>query len=136
MAATALDAEVLGGASGGRETVTHHSFFDDTRDVRINNAVLHGLEGRERGTIVIAARQLDRRWIELSVSDDGCGIPAADRSRVFDPFFTTKLGRGGSGLGLNISYNLVTQVLGGSIDVHSQPGEGSRLSLRLPVTAP
>ena len=56
-------------------------------------------------------------------------------SRIFDPFFTTKLGQGGSGLGLSISYNIVTSLLGGQISVHSAPG-GTTFTLELPLTAP
>jgi signal transduction histidine kinase len=68
--------------------------------------------------------------------DDGVGIPEADLKRVFDPFFTTRLGRGGSGLGLHIVYNLVTRVLGGRVEVSSRPGAGTRFEFALPVKAP
>ena len=64
------------------------------------------------------------------------GIPSANLRRIFDPFFTTRLGRGGSGLGLHIVYNLVTCVLGGNISVFSTPGAGSRFVLTLPLAAP
>lgn len=64
----------------------------------INNALLHGFEGRAQGVVQIGARLLDDQQFELSIADDGCGISVADQSRIFDPFFTTKLGRGGSGL--------------------------------------
>ena len=56
-------------------------------------------------------------------------------SRIFDPFFTTKLGQGGSGLGLSISYNIVTSLLGGQISVASSPA-GTVFTLDLPLTAP
>jgi signal transduction histidine kinase len=55
---------------------------------------------------------------------------------IFDPFFTTRLGQGGSGLGLNIVYNLVTRILGGSIDVVSTPGKGTTFTLFIPMVAP
>ena len=57
-------------------------------------------------------------------------------ARVFDPFFTTRLGQGGSGLGLSIVYSLVTDVLGGHIEVSSREGEGSCFTLTLPLVAP
>ena len=75
-------------------------------------------------------------YFELTVADDGCGIAAADQSRIFDPFFTTKLGKGGSGLGLHIVYNLVTGVLGGDIAVYSEPGRGARFVIAAPLVAP
>ena len=58
------------------------------------------------------------------------------RNRVFDPFFTTKLGQGGSGLGMNIVYNIVHEILGGTIEVTSSPGAGTRIVVNLPLTAP
>jgi len=56
--------------------------------------------------------------------------------RVFDPFFTTKFGQGGSGLGMHIVYNLVTDMLGGSIRLESAPQQGLRIYILLPTTAP
>jgi signal transduction histidine kinase len=57
-------------------------------------------------------------------------------ARVFDPFFTTKLGKGGSGLGLNIVFNLVHDALGGNISVTSTQGQGACFSMVLPTMAP
>jgi PAS domain S-box-containing protein len=102
----------------------------------INNARVHGFDGRVNGTITISARYLDDSMLELTVQDNGIGIAPNHLARVFDPFFTTKLGKGGSGLGLNIVYNLVTKTLGGSIDVQSALGQGATFVLRLPRIAP
>lgn len=102
----------------------------------LNNALLHGFEGRESGTITIAARAVEQGWIELTVQDDGIGIPSANLNRIFDPFFTTKLGAGGSGLGLNIAHNIVTGILGGRIRVQSEPDVGTIFNLSLPTIAP
>ena len=55
---------------------------------------------------------------------------------IFDPFFTTRLGQGGSGLGLHIVYTLITRVLGGHIEVESQPGQGTAFTIDIPMTAP
>jgi signal transduction histidine kinase len=74
--------------------------------------------------------------VTLSVEDHGVGIAPADVPRIFDPFFTTKMGVGGSGLGLNIVHNIVTEILGGSIHVASEVGGGTRFSLKLPMSAP
>lgn len=102
----------------------------------INNALLHAFEGREHGTVSIRAAMDGPERIQLLVSDDGGGIAHGHLARVFDPFFTTKLGQGGSGLGLNIVYNLVTKTLGGTIHVASAPGEGATFSMSLPLKAP
>lgn len=102
----------------------------------INNAILHGFDGRDSGTITVSAQASRGHRVRLSVSDDGCGIHPEHLSRIFDPFFTTKMGRGGIGLGLAIVHNLVTQLLGGTLSVHSRPGEGTRFELDLPEQAP
>ncbi len=100
------------------------------------NALLHAFEGREQGRVKISARSLGASDYLLVVEDDGIGMSEEVRRRAFDPFFTTKMGRGGTGLGLNIVYNLVSTVLGGSISLHSEPGQGSRFEIRLPKVAP
>jgi signal transduction histidine kinase/HAMP domain-containing protein len=98
----------------------------------VNNAVLHGFDGREGGRITIAARALDDEGVEITVSDDGLGIKVDNLPLVFDPFFTTRFGKGGSGLGLNIVYKLATTTLGGRIRVESEVGHGARFILQIP----
>ncbi len=102
----------------------------------INNALIHAFDGKTPGTVRIATRPLDIATIEITVSDNGCGIDPEHLGRVFDPFFTTKLGQGGSGLGMNIVYNLVTGTLGGGIALQSEMGKGAVITLTLPVVAP
>lgn len=102
----------------------------------VNNALLHGFDGRQSGTVSLSAEESGDGWMELAVRDDGVGIPTANLNRIFDPFFTTKLGAGGSGLGLNITHNIVTGILGGRIRVQSEPGAGSTFILSLPIVAP
>lgn len=101
----------------------------------INNSVQHAFEGRDSGTIRIAARQLDGE-VELTVADDGRGMTPYVRAHAFDPFFTTRLGHGGSGLGLYLAFNLVTGVLGGEVGLETAPESGSRFVLRFPLIAP
>ncbi|RFP07933.1 MULTISPECIES: sensor histidine kinase [unclassified Duganella] len=102
----------------------------------INNAILHGYEGRGEGLIDISASLSPQGLVTLSVEDHGVGIQKDYLPRIFDPFFTTKLGVGGSGLGLNIVHNIVTEILGGTIDVVSETGGGTRFTLTLPMLAP
>ena len=102
----------------------------------INNAVLHGFAGRDHGVITIAATAAAPDSVQLTVQDDGCGIPADRRTRIFDPFYTTRLGQGGSGLGLHISHTAVTHILGGKITVSSSEGAGTTFSLLLPLRSP
>ena len=68
----------------------------------------------------------------LTVRDDGVGMAPADLNRFFDPFFTTRRGSGGTGLGAHIVFNLVTGLLGGAIQVRSEPGQGLCVTMRLP----
>ncbi|USX12897.1 ATP-binding protein [Oxalobacteraceae bacterium OTU3CAMAD1] len=110
----------------------------------INNALLHAFGG-DAGSAPGDGGGGGRMWLRASTpadgkvtlvfGDDGAGIAPEHMSRIFDPFFTTKLGQGGSGLGLSISYNIVTSLLGGQITVHSAPG-GTTFTLELPLTAP
>jgi len=102
----------------------------------VANSLAHGFEDRDEGSMWLSAKLIGNEEIELVYSDDGIGIPEADLNRVFDPFFTTKLGRGGSGLGLHIVYNIVTRILGGKIQVSSSKESGTRFVLTLPLVAP
>ena len=71
-------------------------------------------------------------WLVVEIKDNGPGVPAEIQSRIFDPFFTTKPPGEGTGLGLNISHNIVVQKHHGRIDVHSSPGE-TRFVVKLPL---
>ena len=102
----------------------------------IQNAVRHGFDGRDHGTVRITAGRGEDQTIRLRVADDGVGIAPALIGRIFDPFVTTKKGRGGTGLGLHISYNAVVQLLGGTLTVDSAPGQGAVFEMRLAPVAP
>lgn len=100
------------------------------------NALLHGFEGAEHGRVTVHCARLGDDEAELTVIDDGRGMDESVRRRIFDPFFTTKLGTGGSGLGMHIVHSIVTNVLGGQIEVKSAPGQGTQMLMRLPLSAP
>ncbi len=102
----------------------------------VTNSLAHAFEGREQGLMQIKTWRRGLHMVEMTFTDDGAGISESDMKRVFDPFFTTRLGRGGSGLGLHIVYNLVTRVLGGRIQASSQLGVGTRFHVSLPMKAP
>lgn len=85
----------------------------------------------EAGTLRIVLHHQPGEVI-VQYSDDGCGIAPEHQHRIFEPFFTTARDIGGSGLGLHLIYNLVTQTLEGSIQVTSTPGCGTTFTLRLP----
>jgi len=104
--------------------------------ILINNAMAHAFEGRADGQIELGAQALGPDRLALWVADNGQGMSAALQERIFEPFFTTKFGQGGSGLGLSICHNIVETLLGGRIHVSSEPGQGSRFTLELPLQAP
>ena len=99
------------------------------------NAIVHGFEGKDNGSITILVK-VDNNHINLTFQDDGCGIHPNNLNNIFEPFFTTKRGKGGSGLGMHIVYNLVTQSLHGSIKCISTLGEGTSFMIRFPRNIP
>ena len=97
----------------------------------LNNSLIHAYPTVESGQLAIHISQT-HETVTLVYSDDGCGIPPEALGKIFEPFFTTARDRGGSGLGLHIVYNLVTQKLGGAIDVESHVGQGTLFTIKLP----
>ena len=71
--------------------------------------------------------------VEIRVGDNGPGIPEKVRARIFEPFFTTKPTGSGTGLGLSMSYDIVTKGHGGELEVDSEPGGGAIFTVRLPL---
>nr|WP_315485105.1 ATP-binding protein [uncultured Undibacterium sp.] len=98
----------------------------------LSNALIHGLENRLKGKLLVSAGRISGQLIELVIADDGVGIEPKNLTRIFDPFFTTKLGHGASGLGLHIVHNIVHTVLQGKIKVSSELGVGTKFVLTLP----
>ncbi len=95
------------------------------------NSLTHAYQLGQQGTIKITFYS-DGDRIHLDYTDDGQGIAPEHLNRIFEPFFTTKRGQGGSGLGLHIVYNLITQKLGGTITCESQWGLGVKFIMILP----
>ncbi len=95
------------------------------------NAAQAIVEGDALGNEILVRTWADAGDVFAEVRDTGCGISTEHRGRLFDPFFTTKARGVGSGLGLALSQNIIKEY-GGSIEVHSAPGEGSRFIVRLP----
>lgn len=96
------------------------------------NLVNNALDAVDQGGhIVIDAKPIDGRGVEVAVMDDGCGISKENLERILEPFFTTKARRG-TGLGLSICYGIVKK-LGGTMRVESEVGVGTTFVIRLPV---
>jgi len=99
------------------------------------NAITHAYPPGKGGTLNLGAYP-DGNAVTIIFADDGRGIPSAVLPHIFDPFFTTKRSGGGTGLGLNIVFNIVTKTLGGTIRADNAPGRGARFTLRIPMSAP
>ena len=99
------------------------------------NCVEHAFGPDDEGRIVIGVAQ-QGDWIEMQVTDNGKGIPPDMLDKVFDPFVTTRRGQGGTGLGLNIVFNLIVKQFCGSITVSSVLGQGASFVLRIPCVTP
>ncbi|MCW8333466.1 sensor histidine kinase [Vibrio paucivorans] len=104
----------------------------------LSNAVAHAFSEQDTSQKLVTIRctLTNANTACIKVTDNGCGIEQKHLSKIFDPFFTTRLGQGGSGLGLNIAYNIVTGLLGGDIKASSTLGEGTTFSIELPLNAP
>jgi PAS domain S-box-containing protein len=100
------------------------------------NAVAHAFPGGEGGAVEIKVQEAGADHVEILFSDDGIGMTPEVRRRAFDPFFTTRRDQGGTGLGLHIVYSIVTSRLGGRLHLQSEPGQGTRIQIILPRTAP
>lgn len=100
------------------------------------NAVVHAFPEGRAGNVFVEARALDDNEVRITVADDGVGMSDEVRRRAFDPFFTTRRAQGGTGLGLHIIHNLVTQTLGGRVNLESRPGRGTTLRIVIPRSAP
>jgi signal transduction histidine kinase len=102
----------------------------------VQNALTHAFRDDQPGLISIDARPIDSGAVELNFMDDGNGIEPAHLPHIFDPFYTTRRARGGTGLGLHITFNLISHKLGGKIRLASSPNAGTRVTVQLPLSAP
>lgn len=98
------------------------------------NSLLHGFQGVENGKISFEI-SLENETVWLRYRDNGVGMTEEQRLKMFDPFYTTMRGKGGTGLGMSIVFNLVTQPLKGTIDCKSSPGNGVEFLMKFPDTS-
>jgi len=91
-------------------------------------------DGQEHpGRITIRTSVLDRQWVEIAIEDNGFGIPESIQSRIFDPFFTTKPIGKGTGMGMSISYQIITKKHSGKLNCFSTPGKGTEFVIQIPI---
>jgi signal transduction histidine kinase len=107
----------------------------DAREMRkaLLNLVLNGLDAMaDSGTLTVRARAAEGGAVEIAIEDTGCGMDDETRARVYDLFFTTK--PTGTGLGMAITRSVVDRH-GGQLEIESEPGQGTRIRIRLPGAA-
>ncbi len=116
------------------EVESYPGLFSQIITNLIMNSLTHAYEPSDTGRIVLHY-ELSGENLIFTYTDNGKGIPHEIISRIFDPFFTTRRGRGGSGLGLHILYNIISGRLGGDIDCQSEVGKGTTFRVNLPINA-
>lgn len=100
----------------------------------IVNSLRHAFPDKQGNITVYIHKEGDN--LHLHYQDDGVGMDEGTKNRIFDPFFTTKRGDGGTGLGMYMTYNIVTQRLGGTINVLSEEGKGTQFDVVVPFVLP
>ena len=97
----------------------------------IENARIHAFDEIEQGSVILTI-VCDNEWVKLTISDNGKGMSKEVVNAIFDPFFTTRRDTGGSGLGMHLVFNMVTQQLAGTIECTSQLNQGTQFLIRFP----
>lgn len=97
----------------------------------VANSIIHGFDQKNSGTIGITLAD-EGEAVRLVYTDDGIGIPNSSIEKIFEPFYTTKRNKGGTGLGLHVTYNIITQRLCGKVSVESQIGTGTTFTIQFP----
>ena len=118
----------------GEEAITIESYPGALAQITTNlvtNSLTHAYTSEQAGQLRLEI-SLEGDKVRVEYSDDGCGINRENKGKIFEPFFTTARHRGGTGLGLHIVYNLVTQKLLGTIEVESEVGSGTSFAMLLP----
>jgi C4-dicarboxylate-specific signal transduction histidine kinase len=120
----------------GDDAIAIHSYPGALAQVATNlitNSLIHAYSQQAKGHLHFNVTQHHDQVI-IQYCDDGCGIPTQILEKIFEPFFTTARDKGGTGLGLHITYNLVTQKLQGRIAVQSEVGKGTLFTIELPTS--
>ncbi|MGD1808119.1 ATP-binding protein [Dapis sp. BLCC M126] len=83
--------------------------------------------------ITIHTSQVDDKWVEIAIADNGCGISPSIQNQIFNPFFTTKPVGKGTGMGMAISYQIITEKHGGQLTCSSTVGTGTEFTIQIPI---
>ncbi len=114
------------------EITSYPGVFSQIITNLIVNSLTHAFESIEAGEMEIRIT-VENNHLVIGYRDNGCGMPPDAVAKIFDPFFTTRRAAGGTGLGMYIVYNIVTQTLGGQIECISHQGEGINITTQIPM---
>lgn len=114
------------------EIISYPGVFSQIVSNFIMNSLIHGFEHCKKGEITLDL-SVDNTSLHFKYSDNGKGMERKHLSKIFDPFFTTKRTQSGTGLGMHIVYNLITQQLHGIISCESVPGKGTTFYIDIPI---
>ncbi len=118
------------------ETIELNSYpgvFSQILNNLIMNSLIHGFEEMDSGRIEMEISCSDN-LVTFIYRDNGKGMTSEQKEKVFDPFYTTRRTKGGTGLGMSILFNLVTQTLNGSIDCQASEGAGVVFTMTFPIS--
>jgi signal transduction histidine kinase len=99
----------------------------------IMNSIIHGFADKEEGTIDIEVSIEDNKNCHIIYRDNGKGLDKKTQKNICNPFYTTKMGKGGSGLGMNIVENIITKQLQGTLNIDSKEGEYTKFEVSFPI---
>ncbi len=114
------------------EIYSYPGAFSQIMTNLIMNSLIHGFKNKKSGIITIECDTLEDHFLVI-YKDNGCGIKRGNIEKIFNPFFTTNREDGGSGLGLNIIYNIITHQLGGTLECRSEENSGVEFSITIPL---
>ena len=114
------------------EIISYPGLFAQIITNLVSNSIIHGFNNKKEGVISFKIR-LSEKTLCLEYNDNGKGILAENLIKIYEPFFTTNRENGGTGLGLNIIYNIITVNLKGSIHCESEEGHGSAFTIVFPL---
>ncbi|MGI0492251.1 amino acid permease [Alkalinema pantanalense CENA528] len=104
----------------------------DALEEQCQNSTIQNLE-RNPSCITIRTAIVGNNWLEIAIVDNGLGIPESVQKRIFEPFFTTKPVGKGTGMGMSISYQIITEKHGGKLDCYSKENEGTEFVIQIPL---
>ena len=125
-----IQAKVIINCSDHIEFKTYPMAFYHIFNNLINNTITHGFCGNENEKIEITINESEDQLL-IIYQDNGSGMDSDTSSKIFEPFFTTKRGRGGTGLGMHIVYNIIVKLFKGDISCQSKPGKGTSFTMYL-----